>query len=154
MLFKHVYHFFFQETDFIQFMSNPDQLSYTPPASNNDWSDPSLLNLNDLNFNDQLKKHEIVLVMFYAPWCGHCKKMKPEYVTAAKELSAEGRSKCLAMVDCTVNPDVTEKYNIEGFPTLKLFRHGTFVTDYKGPRTVEDIKKFVKPYFGSAKDEL
>lgn len=92
--------------------------------------------------------------MFYAPWCGHCKQMKPEYLAAAKDLTTAGYSKCLAMVDCTENPNVMERYDIQGFPTIKLFKNGKYVQDYKGARTVDGIKKFVLPYIKDEKDEL
>lgn len=135
-------------------MSNPEQVSYTPPPPSDQWGNPHILNLNDQNFNDHLKKNEILLVMFYAPWCGHCRKMKPEYTAAATDLNAAGYSKCLAMVDCTVNPEITEQFNIDGFPTIKLFKNGKFIQDYTGKRTVEEIKKFVIPYISGKKDEL
>lgn len=140
-------------------MLDPDKVSNnSPPPSppqNEKWErDPTILHLDDQNFKDQLKKHKIVLVMFYAPWCGHCKKMKPDYLTAARELQSEGFPKCLAMVDCTANPEVTEEYQISGFPTIKLFKNGKFIADYTGKRTVEDIKRFALNHLSDKKDEL
>lgn len=134
-------------------MLHPEQLSYTPPPTEVQWTHPAVVNLNDNNFKEEFKNNDILLVMFYAPWCGHCQKMKPEYIAAAHDLQSAGFSKCLAMVDCTLNPEITEKFNIKGFPTLKLFQNGKYVKDYKGDRTVEAIKKFVIPYMNK-KDEL
>lgn len=83
------------------------------------------------------------LVEFYAPWCGHCKTLEPEFDSAAKELSGETAVK-LAKVDATVEEDLAKTHKVEGFPTLKLFKDGEFVKDYNGKRTSESIVKFMK----------
>ncbi|ERL92070.1 hypothetical protein D910_09392, partial [Dendroctonus ponderosae] len=142
--------------DFVQYMSNPMQIvnvSNAAPAEET-WSlDSAILRLDDRNFSAELQKNDFVLVMFYAPWCGHCKRMKPDYISAAQQLEAEGLKKCLAMVDCTENPDLMEKYEIQGFPTIKLFKKGAYLADYKGKRTAGDIKQFIRQYYTS-RDEL
>ena len=73
------------------------------------------------------------MVEFYGPWCGHCKKLRPEYDLAASELKAE-RIK-LGKVDCDaeINKEICEKYEIEGFPTLKIFEKGEIKSEYSGP---------------------
>lgn len=79
--------------------------------------------------------------------------MKPDYVKAAEELKAEGFQGQMAMLDCTVNPQVAEEYKISGFPTIKLFIGGKVVSEYEGKRTPEDIINFMKSR-GKKKDEL
>lgn len=80
--------------------------------------------------------------------------MKPDYLQAAAELKAEGISSRLAVLDCIEHSKIAEEYAIAGFPTIKLFINGNLVTDYKGNRSVEDLKKFVKESNLSTKDEL
>ena len=76
------------------------------------------------------------LVEFYAPWCGHCQRLAPEYEKAAKAL--KGIAKIAA-----VNQD-SEKVNvaIQGFPTIKFFVDGK-MSDYNGERTAKAIVDFV-----------
>jgi protein disulfide-isomerase-like protein len=63
-------------------------------------------------------------VKFYAPWCGHCKKLAPIYEKVAMELSNETPPRNLAKLDAEANPKMAERYKIEGYPTLKLFIKG------------------------------
>ncbi|KAJ8977167.1 hypothetical protein NQ317_003107 [Molorchus minor] len=140
--------------DFIQFMSNPEKTATTPSPQNVEWRpDSPILELSDHNFKDQIRRNNVVLVLFYAPWCGYCKKMKPDFMAVAKDLDSEGFAKCFAMIDCTENPEVTEQFQISGFPTIKLFKNGRYIQDYTGNRTADDIRKFILPYIKS-KDEL
>jgi len=134
-----------QESDFVTFMLNPDASEQKKVDS---WhiEKGKVIHVNDRSFSTVVNTREPTLVMFYAPWCGHCKKLKPEYSAAAEALSQEGATCKMAMFDCTENPQMTEKFSISGFPTMKLFINGKYVEDYKGKRTSADLKEYMKQW--------
>uniref|UniRef100_A0ABD2WL77 Protein disulfide-isomerase n=1 Tax=Trichogramma kaykai TaxID=54128 RepID=A0ABD2WL77_9HYME len=110
---------------------------------------------NDGEFTEELKRHENTLVMFYAPWCGHCKKLKPEYTKAAEMLRNNDPPITLAKVDCTEGgKDTCSKYQVSGYPTLKIFNRDEMVSEYNGPREASGIAKYMRAQVGPASKEL
>merc|ERR1712099_68437 len=93
-------------------------------------------------FDGFMKEHNNVLVKFYAPWCGHCKSLAPEYEKASEEVP-EGVM--LAEVDVTADEakELGTRFEIKGFPTMKFFRDGE-PEDYDGGRTQDTIVQWIK----------
>jgi protein disulfide-isomerase A1 len=92
-------------------------------------------------FDDFVKANDIVLAEFYAPWCGHCKALAPEYEDAATQLKDKGIK--LAKVDCTEETDLCQQHGVEGYPTLKVFRGLDNVSPYKGQRKAAAITSYM-----------
>ena len=101
----------------------------------------------DADFDAVVGAHPFTLVEFYAPWCGHCKKLAPEWDKAAAALKGEAQ---LVKVDCTVETETAQKYEINGYPTIKVFRDGQLAGDYDSGRTADAIVKYVKGNSGPA----
>ena len=94
-----------------------------------------VIELTTNNFKGFLSENEYVLVEFYAPWCGHCKSLAPEYERASNMLDTV----VLAKVDGTTETSLSEEFNIEAFPTIILFKGGEKVEEYDSRRTADAI---------------
>jgi protein disulfide-isomerase A1 len=101
-----------------------------------------VLVLTDDNFDEELKNHEFLLVEFYAPWCGHCKKLAPEYAAAAEILAKNDPPFFIGKVDATEQKKLAEKFGVQGFPTLFFFKNGE-KQDYTGGRTTDTIVQWI-----------
>jgi len=99
------------------------------------------------NWDEAVSDATTVLVEFYAPWCGHCKSLEPEYAKAATKLKESKSDIKLAKVDATVETKLAEKYGIQGFPTLKFFKKGK-VIEYNGGRTESEIVSWLNKKTG------
>ncbi|XP_012688715.2 protein disulfide-isomerase A4 [Clupea harengus] len=120
-----------------------------------DWKPPpeATLVLTKDNFDEIVNEADIILVEFYAPWCGHCKRLAPEFEKAAQELSTRTPPIPLAKVDATVEPDLATKYGVSGYPTLKIFRKGK-PFEYTGPREKLGIVDFMSDQAGTPSKQI
>ncbi|XP_025779122.1 protein disulfide-isomerase A2 [Puma concolor] len=115
-----------------------------------------ILVLSRRNLGLALREHRTLLVQFYAPWCGHCKALAPEYSKAAALLAAESAKARLAKVDGPAETELTEEFAVTAYPTLKFFRDGnrTHPEEYTGPREAEGIAEWLRRRAGPSATRL
>ena len=98
------------------------------------------ISLNLSNFEQEVvKSEELVLVDFWAEWCGPCKMMGPVLEDLSKEL--EGKSVKIAKCNIDENGELAEKYQVMSIPAFKIFKGGEIVDEWVGAQTLEALKE-------------
>lgn len=100
-----------------------------------DGADSNVVSLTTETFHEFVNAHPLVLAEFFAPWCGHCKALAPKYEEAATELKSKDIP--LVKVDCTAEEDLCRSFDVDGYPTLKVFRGAESHKPYGGARQTE-----------------
>jgi protein disulfide-isomerase-like protein len=116
-------------------------------------ADGDVVNLTDGNFEAYLKNSSVMMVKFYAPWCGHCKQFAPKYEKAATLLKQQNKPYVLGELDATVNKETAAKFKVQGYPTIKLFIEGSPI-DYDADRTAEAVITFINKKTSPPSTEL
>lgn len=120
-------------------------LAYVATASEHG----SVLKLTRDNFEEKVGDGKVYFIKFFAPWCGHCKRLAPTWEELAKDLQ-DNSDVAIAHVDCTIHRDICTQAEVKGYPTLKAYHKGEEYKTYRGARDLETLKKFVL----DAADEL
>lgn len=96
------------------------------------------------SFYDSVESGGSWFVFFYAPWCGHCKALEPEWEALSMRLHGSGTG--ALSIDATAVTDLAALYEVEGYPTLLLLSAGR-VFEYRGERTADDMLAFAEGGF-------
>lgn len=94
------------------------------------------------NFQELINSDQPVLVDFHATWCGPCKQMAPELVRFARENADKLR---VVKIDIDKNQQASANYQIQGVPTLILFKNGKILWRQSGAMSAGQMGSFIKP---------
>uniref|UniRef100_A0A8C3R2M4 Protein disulfide-isomerase TMX3 n=1 Tax=Cyanoderma ruficeps TaxID=181631 RepID=A0A8C3R2M4_9PASS len=87
------------------------------------------------------------ILKFYAPWCGHCKKLEPVWNEVGTEMRNMGSPVKVGKMDATSFSSIASEFGVRGYPTIKLLK-GDLAYNYRGPRTKDDIIEFANRVAG------
>ncbi|CAK8683256.1 thioredoxin domain-containing protein 5-like [Clavelina lepadiformis] len=109
-----------------------------------------LFDLTDESFNEHIEKGSH-FIKFYAPWCGHCRRLEPAWLELAKAhipSDDDTSSVKIARVDCTAHKTICTEHKIQGYPTLLWFEEGRMTKKYQSSRSIESFESFIKEMSG------
>jgi len=109
-----------------------------------------VVDLDPSNFDTIVDGTKPAFIEFFAPWCGHCKKLAPEYEIAGNSFSKFKTQVTVAKVDCDQHKDLCGRFGVTGYPSLKWFPVGNTANPdaYNGGRTADDIVSFINSKTG------
>jgi len=124
------------------------------PESDNTEPPPNplgeLLLLTDQNFQEVISKGH-VFIKFYAPWCGHCKKLAPTWLQLAEQMKNQ---LVIAEVNCEAYGSICRSQDVQGYPMLFYYDEAGAKTEYTGSRKLADLDAFVERLVSPSVQEI
>ena len=99
------------------------------------------LNLDDSDFTETINKFPLLLVDFWAPWCGPCRMMSPVIDQVGKDYQGK---LVVGKVNVDENPNISRQFGISSIPTLILFKRGQVVNNIIGSVSKSRIDEMVR----------
>ena len=103
------------------------------------------INIDLKKFEELLQADKPLLVDYWAPWCGYCRRIAPAYEIVAKEWEDE---LAVAKINIDEEPELAQEQAIEVIPTLVLYRNGKAVDSIVAPESKAMIDEFIRKNLG------
>jgi len=103
----------------------------------------STINVTDADFHKTVESNDLVLVDFWAPWCGPCKAVAP----VLEEIANENSNVVIAKMNTDENPNTASQFGIMSIPTMMIFKNGELVDRLVGALPKPAIMEKLKPNF-------
>ena len=103
------------------------------------------MNMNHKQFQEMMGSGSVVLVDYWAPWCGYCRRINPAYEKVAEQYSG---SILVAKVNIDEEPQIAAQERIEVIPTLVLYRDGEAIGSIVAPESKAAIDAFIQESLG------
>ena len=114
----------------------------TNNSQDSDISDP--ITLTDYNFDENIRKYPLLVVDFWAPWCGPCKMVSPIIEQLANELRGKA---VFGKLNVDENPTVANIFRIQSIPTLIIFKNGEAIDGLMGAVSKQQLISTISKYF-------
>jgi len=111
--------------------------------NNNTTMGAAPLTLNDSNFDGTIKKNQLIVVDFWAPWCGPCRAVSPVIEQLATELAGKA---LFGKLNVDENPVVSSTFGIQSIPTIAIFKNGKMVDGFVGAASKSQILSKISTY--------
>jgi thioredoxin 1 len=122
-----------------------EQMDNNLPSNNNhDKNISAPITLTDYNFDQTIRKYSLLVVDFWAPWCGPCKLVSPVIDQLAIELSGKA---VFGKLNVDENPTVANIFGIQSIPTLIIFKDGEAVDGVMGALPKQQLISTISRHF-------
>lgn len=127
---------------FIGLLSILMYIKYVRPKFN-----PNYVTNNEFVSTDKKNIQEVNMILFYTTWCPHSKKAMNIWKTFKSEYHSKEINKfklLVSEVDCDKDESTADKYNITGYPTIKLIKSNDEIVEFDAKPNIENLQEFIK----------